>query len=62
MESLMSLMTHLVELSEKHRHLEAKIAEERARPGGDDQKIARWKQEKLKLKDQIERIRSETRH
>lgn len=60
----MSLMTHLVELSEKHRHLEAKIAAERARPGCDELKISRWKREKLKLKDEIERIRAdgETRH
>lgn len=58
----MSLMTHLVELNEKHRHLETKIAEERARPGCDEQKISRWKLEKLKLKDEMERLRSETRH
>lgn len=60
----MSLMTHLVELSEKHRHLEAKIAEERARPGCDELKVSRWKREKLKIKDQIERMRGErpTRH
>lgn len=60
----MSLMTHLAELSEKHRHLEAKIAEERARPGCDELKLTRWKREKLKLKEQIERIRADrpTRH
>lgn len=56
----MSLMTHLVELSEKHRHLETRIAQERSRPGCDEQKIARWKHEKLRLKDQIERIRADT--
>lgn len=61
---MMSLMTHLVELSEKHRHLESRIAEERARPGCDELKVSRWKRQKLKLKDAIERIRSdnETTH
>lgn len=58
----MSLMTHLVELSEKHRQLERQIAEELRRPGGDESKIRRWKHEKLKLKDQMERLRQETMH
>jgi hypothetical protein len=58
----MSLMTHLVELSEKHRQLEQKISEERARPAADENKIQRWKSEKLKLKDAMERLRQETRH
>lgn len=58
----MSLMTHLVELSEKHRQLEQMISDELARPASDDAKIRRWKSEKLKLKDTIERLRSETRH
>lgn len=58
----MSLMTHLVELSEKHRQLERMISDERARPGSDEAKIRRWKHEKLKLKDMMQRIRTETRH
>jgi hypothetical protein len=58
----MSLMTHLVELSEKHRQLDRMIADERGRPGADQVKINRWKQEKLKLKDAMEKIRAETRH
>jgi hypothetical protein len=58
----MSLMTHLVELSEKHRLLERRIADEQASPASDQVKIKRLKHEKLKIKDQIERIRAETRH
>ena len=58
----MSLMTHLVELSEKHRQLDRMISDERAKPGADEAKIRRWKHEKLKLKDAMERIRAETRH
>jgi hypothetical protein len=61
-ETLMSLMTHLVELSEKHRQLERMISDERARPGSDEVKIRRWKHEKLKLKDMMQRMRTETQH
>ena len=58
----MSLAAHLAELSEKHKSLERKIAEEMARPGSDDIEIRRLKQEKLKLKDEITRLQSATRH
>ena len=44
----MSLNGHLAELSEKHRSLERKIAEEQARPAADDWQIALWKREKRK--------------
>lgn len=56
----MALAAHLQELSEKHRALERRIAEEVSRPGSDDLEIRRLKQEKLKLKDQITRL--DTRH
>jgi len=52
----MSLAAHLAELSEKHRSLERRIAEEIARPGSDDAVIRRMKQEKLKLKDEIAKL------
>lgn len=58
----MALSAHLQELSEKHRQLERRIEEEIARPGSDDIEIRRMKQEKLKLKDEIARLSSETRH
>ena len=58
----MSLNAHISELSEKHRLLERKIEEAVARPGSDDQEIRRLKQEKLKLKDEITRLSSSTRH
>lgn len=59
---MMSVAAHLEELSEKHKMLDRMIAEEVARPGSDDLEILRLKQEKLKLKDEIERLREETRH
>jgi hypothetical protein len=61
----MTVAAHLAELSEKHRLLERKIQEETARPGGDDTLITRWKLEKLKLKDEMVKLRSnngQTRH
>ncbi len=58
----MSLEGHLTELTEKHKSLDKLIEQEMARPGSDDVEIRRLKQEKLKLKEEIERIRMATRH
>ncbi len=58
----MSLEGHLAELTEKHKLLDQRIEEEVARPGSDDMEIRRMKQEKLRLKEQIERLRSTTQH
>ena len=58
----MALDAHLVELSEKHRALDRKIEEEQARPIADDLKIAELKRQKLRLKDEIERLRHELSH
>ena len=58
----MALSAHLAELSEKHKSLDRKIEEEMSRPGSDDAIVRRLKQEKLKLKDEIERLAKATRH
>jgi hypothetical protein len=58
----MTITAHLAELAEKHRALEQKINQFVSSPGSDDIEIRRLKQEKLKLKDEIERLRRETRH
>jgi hypothetical protein len=58
----MSLAAHLAELSEKHKLLERRIEEELARPGSSDLEITRMKREKLKLKEAIVRLQSQTRH
>jgi hypothetical protein len=60
-EDMMALSAHLNELSEKHRQLEMRIAEEAARPLTDNVKLSRLKLEKLKLKDEIAKL-SQTRH
>jgi hypothetical protein len=58
----MALSSHLQELSEKHRQLERRIQEEIGRPGSDDLAIRKLKREKLKIKDEITKLASETRH
>ena len=58
----MALSSHLQELSEKHRQLERRIEEEIGRPGSDDLTIRKLKREKMKLKDQITKLASDTRH
>ena len=58
----MTVQTHLAELSEKHRMLERKIAEEASRPSADTRKLSLWKLEKLKLKDEIAKLEGGTRH
>lgn len=58
----MALDAHLEELSERHRALDRKIEEEMARPTADDLKIAELKRQKLRLKDEIERLKHELSH
>lgn len=62
LEVLMSLSAHLTELTEKHRSLERKIAEELARPALDDGRLARLKVQKLKLKDEIAKLSRQRTH
>src|SRR5262245_5565287 len=58
----MALDARLEELSEKHRALDRKIEEELARPTSDDLKIAEWKRQKLRLKDEMERLKHQLIH
>ncbi len=58
----MAVEAHLSELAEKHRMLDRKIEEEISRPYADDFKIQELKREKLKLKDEISKLETETRH
>jgi hypothetical protein len=58
----MTLAGHLAELSEKHRLLEIRIQEELARPSADDLQINRLKKEKLKIKDEMAKLRGNERH
>ena len=53
----MNVSSHLSELQRKHADLSQKIEEEQQHPGSDDLSITEMKREKLKLKDEIARIR-----
>jgi hypothetical protein len=59
---MMAMASHLAELAEKHRLLDQRIEEAISSPGSDDAEIRRLKQEKLKLKDEMERLSKATRH
>jgi hypothetical protein len=59
---MMSLAAHLAELSQRHKLLERRIEEEVSRPGSSDFDITKLKREKLKLKEEIVRLETRTRH
>ncbi len=48
---------HIQELSEKHRKLEETITAEMSNPDWDEVRIAALKKEKLRVKDELERLR-----
>jgi len=60
-ESRMSLATHLAELAEKHRVLDRRIEQEMSRPAKADHEIMRLKLEKLRIKEQIEKLEAQSR-
>ena len=53
----MALQGHIQELSEKHKKLEQRIHDEMARPDWDEARVAALKKEKLRIKDELERLR-----
>ena len=54
----MALQGHIQELSEKHKKLEERIHDEMAHPDWDEAQVAALKKEKLRIKDELERLRS----
>ena len=53
----MALQGHIQELSDKHRKLQEMIESEMAHPDWDEVRIAALKKEKLRIKDELERLR-----
>ena len=49
---------HIQELSEKHQKLEDTINAEMANPEWDEIRVTALKKEKLRVKDELERLRS----
>lgn len=58
----MSLSSHLQELKKKHRALSEAVEEAQRAPGEDDLRIADLKKQKLRIKEEIARLSSETVH
>jgi hypothetical protein len=54
----MALQGHIQELSEKHKRLEEMIEAELTHPDWDEVRIHALKKEKLRIKDELERLRS----
>ena len=52
----MSLQTHILALRDRHASLETRIAEEDQRPRPDNEALSRLKREKLRLKEEMERL------
>jgi hypothetical protein len=54
-------MEALAELEARHRALEQEITDELAHPASDDLKIVELKRRKLQVKDEIARLRHQTK-
>ncbi len=52
----MNAEAHVEALKEKHANLEQAIVEERQRPIPDSLRLAELKKQKLRIKDEIERL------
>lgn len=54
----MAVEAHLTELSVKHQKLDDALSQEMKRPSSDWQKVAELKKQKLRIKEEIERLRN----
>ncbi|PZX16615.1 hypothetical protein LX81_01987 [Palleronia aestuarii] len=52
----MALSSHVQELRKKHQHLSNQVEAAQRSPGFDDLQIMELKRQKLRLKEQIERL------
>lgn len=58
----MTIQAHLASLEQKHDALEQELHQALMSVSSDDREIAEIKRRKLRIKDEMERIRSSTRH
>ena len=58
----MTIEAHIETLEKKHGVLEEQLHSAMLHPSTADAEIAELKRQKLRVKDQIERLRSQTRH
>lgn len=52
----MTVASHIAELKKKHEHLSEMVEQAQRAPGSDDLQIAEWKKQKLRIKEEIERL------
>ncbi|MDP9836199.1 hypothetical protein J2T09_000941 [Neorhizobium huautlense] len=58
----MTVQAHIASLEKKHEGLEDELQSVLASPSTDDQAIAHLKRRKLRIKDELERLKGSTRH
>ena len=58
----MSIDAHLATLEKKHGELEAELRTVQSQPSVQDEMIVEIKRRKLRLKDEINRLKAETHH
>ena len=54
----MAVEAHIREIADKHRKLQELIEAEMSNSGWDEMRVAALKKEKLRLKDELERLRT----
>lgn len=52
----MTVASHIVELKKKHEHLSEMVERAQRAPGSSDHEIAAMKKQKLRIKEEIERL------
>lgn len=55
----MSMQSHLAELERRHKTLESEIEKELLHPGCDENHVHELKKKKLRLKDEITKLKSQ---
>ena len=55
----MSMTAHIETLEKKHAELEEAINQESHRPAPDFTRVTQWKRQKLRLKEELERLKSQ---
>ncbi|HEX5935068.1 MAG TPA: DUF465 domain-containing protein [Pseudorhizobium sp.] len=58
----MTIQAHIASLEKKHGALEDELQNVMASPSADDREIADLKRRKLRLKDEMQRLKASTRH
>ncbi|WP_320198218.1 YdcH family protein [Agrobacterium sp. rho-13.3] len=58
----MTIQAHIASLEKKHGALEEELETVLASPSSDDQQIVDLKRKKLRLKDEMQRLKISTRH